>query len=338
MKLKPFTGIALTVAMATGAWLWFHHPVTPTQPAELLVSKLVKPDITSLPKPVPANAPKMMTVASKPAGVPAPTLSPAASDWSAVQMIVDTRASYEERLKAIGSLSSRLTDSDWEVLQPFLLQPDGLDRSQLGQVIKNELLDKLCALNPPPAGIGDVLIKMYRDQHQDEVIRDYAVQHLAAYYEQLGEAKDNAKIRQTVKSVLWNALTETGDSIAGTALLGLERLSRGRPEFDQNQIAMVATQLAGDKNAGELTHITAYQICGRLGTADALPVVLSAARNGETISVKLSAIGSLGQLGGPDQTSFLKELLQGDEERLKPAAQHALEQITTRQNQLASQK
>jgi hypothetical protein len=335
MKLKLFTGMALAVALTAGLLLWFHHQ---TQPAEKPVSKLVKSDIASLPKPVPANARKMTTVTGRPVSIQSQTLSPATSDWPAVQKIVDTRASYEERLNAISSLSGHLTDADWAVLQPFLLKPDGLDKDQLGQVIKNQLLDALCALNPPPAGLGDVLTKMYRNHQQDEVIRDYAVQHLAAYYEQMTTQHNSARTEQAVQNVLWEAVNETSDSIGGTALLALKRLSQEYTRFDQEKIATTALQMAGDNNAGELTHITAFQVCAQMGTADALPAVLQAAQNGETISVKMSAIGALGLLAGPEQIPFLNSVLAGTEDRLKPAAQHALEQITTRQTQLASQK
>ena len=49
-------------------------------------------------------------------------------------------------------------------------------------------------------------------------------------------------------------------------------------------------------------------------------------------------IGALGSQGGSEQVPFLNEVLAGTEDRLKPAAQHALEQINTRKDQVASQK
>jgi HEAT repeat protein len=213
-----------------------------------------------------------------------------------------------------------------------------LDRGQLGQVIKNALLDALCALNPPPGGLGGVLAQMYEDPQQDEVVRDYAVQHLAAYYEQMSRQDDSATTEQAVQNVLWAAVNETSDSIAGTALLALKRLSQEYAGFDQEKIATTALQLAGDNDAGELTRISAYEVCAQLKTMEALPVVLQAAQDGETLSVKLSAIGALGSLGGPEEVSFLNSVLAGTEDRLKPAARHALEQINARQNQLPGQK
>ena len=332
MKLKPFIAITLAVAMTAGLLLWLHHQ---PQPAKQMVSQLSEPVITSAPKFVPANAPKMTVVMARPAGVQAVS----ASDWTAVQKIVDVYASYQERLHAISLLSGRpLTDADWALLQPFLLKPDGLDRDQLGQVIKNGLMDALCAMNPPPAGLGDVLAKMYQNPQQDEVIRDYAVQHLTPYYEQMTTQPGNTKTGQAIqnaKNVLWDAVNETSDSIGGTALLALKRLSQEYTGFDdQGKIAAQALQMANDNNAGELTHITAYQVCAQLGTADALPVVLQAAQDGQTISVRMSAIGALGLLGGQEQIPFLNSVLQGNEARLKLAAQHALDKINARQTQI----
>jgi HEAT repeat protein len=112
----------------------------------------------------------------------------------------------------------------------------------------------------------------------------------------------------------------------------LKQLSQESSEIDQGKVAATALQMAQDNTAGELTHITAYQVCAQLGTAAALPVVLQAAQNGETIPVRLSALGALGLLGGPDQIPYLHTVLAGTEDRLKLAAQHALDQIQSRQN------
>jgi len=166
------------------------------------------------------------------------------------------------------------------------------------------------------------------------------VRHMAAFYEAAAGQNIGAAALQSVQAGLWEAANETtSGSTGGTALLALKRLSQEySTDFDQGKIAAMALQMAGNPIAGELNHITAFQVCAQLGTADALPVVLKAAQKGETISVQLSAIGALGQLGGKEQIPFLNSVLNGTQDRLKPAAQHALEQIALRQTQLASQK
>ena len=44
-----------------------------------------------------------------------------------------------------------LSDADWRLLRSFLVQNDPADSGQLGQQLKNNLMDRLCALVPPPA-------------------------------------------------------------------------------------------------------------------------------------------------------------------------------------------
>jgi HEAT repeat protein len=232
-----------------------------------------------------------------------------------------------------------LTDLDWEVLQKYLLKPDAADENPQTRAAKNHLLDVLCAMNPPPAGFADTLIRIYRNHEQNDALRDYAVQHLAAYYEQVAGQPNSAHDLEVVQQVLWEAVKERGGSIRGTALLALKRLSQQyAAAFDQSQVATTALQMAADNFSGEATHITAYQVCAQLKVADSLPILLQAAEKGESISVRMSAIGSLGLLGGPEQIPYLESVVNGAEERLKPAARHALEQIKARNNnRLASQ-
>jgi len=260
-----------------------------------------------------------------------------------VDVIVDSQTSIDQRLAAIDSIKGRLTNADRESLYNFLRQESAADNGQLGQVLKNRLLDVLCALNPPASGLLDLLAEIYQDQGQNTVLRDYAVQHMVAYCQQLGSdarlAQAQSEELEHAKTLLWQALTETDSSIAGTALLGLDRLSQaGEPDADHTKISAVALKLAGDTDAGELSRITAFQVCANLGLLDALPIVWDAAQNGATVPVQLSAIGALGMLGGPDQIPFLNNLIQGNNNRLKLPAQHALDQIKFRLKQQAQAK
>jgi len=59
------------------------------------------------------------------------------------------------------------------------------------------------------------------------------------------------------------------------------------------------------------------------------------AQQGETLPVRMSAVGALGMLGGAEQTSLLDSLANGPEELLKLPARQALRQIQTRE-QLAA--
>jgi hypothetical protein len=256
----------------------------------------------------------------------------------AVRLIVDEQADYTSRLAAARMAITNLTVEDRQALYNFLRQQSPLDKSQAGHVLKNQLLDTLCALNPLPEGLEDVLAQVYQDRSQNVVLRDYAVQHMVAFYEQMEKVPDDSQPAKQndlskVQRALWEALNETDSSIAGTALLGLEQLSEERVEFDQNRIAAKALQLAGGNDTGELTRITAFQVCARLNVQDALPLLEQAASQGQSISLRISAIGALGTMGNDQAVPLLNRLLNGTEERLKLPAQQALMQIELKQGQ-----
>jgi HEAT repeat protein len=284
-------------------------------------------------KPVPPTKPML-------ASLPPPTVSAPPLYSDRVKAIIDDNTGFQQRRQAVLALGKKLSDADREALYDFLRQHSSADGRQPEQVLKNELMNALCQMQPPPTGLRDLLTQLYQDSSQDLVLRDYAVQHLTAFYQQMGaavgveaqaQAEDLAQTRQT----LWSALNDTDTSIAGTALLGLSQLSQaGWPGFDPNQIGAAALKMAGDSGAGELARITALQVCASLGTKDALPVILNAAQQGDTVPVQISAIAALGALGDAGEIPFLNRLLQGTNDRLRLPAQHALSQINARSKSL----
>jgi hypothetical protein len=324
---------AISLALLAGIAIWWqlHSRRAMVQVPQPVVVASENVEVFS--NPVPANLVKMITVTSKPVTLPPPTIHLADSSWSAVQTLVNSQIAFEQRLKAIDALPVSLTDDDWEALRKFLATPDAMDGSQMGLAIKNRLMDVLCATDPLPPGLGDLFAKIYKNNKQEVVLRDYAVQHLAAYYEQMGPKPDGTKAQQQAKDILWEAVNDSHNSIGGTALLALNRLSQEFPQgFDQDKIAATALRMAGNPIACELTHITAYQICAQLGNQEALPLVVKAAESGESIPVKLSAISAIGELGGPEQIPLLNNVLDGTQYWLRPAAQKSLDQITSRHN------
>jgi HEAT repeat protein len=88
--------------------------------------------------------------------------------------------------------------------------------------------------------------------------------------------------------------------------------------------------LAKDETASELVRITALQVCAARGLKDALPAALALADAAPTIPVQISAIAALGALGTAEQQSFLQDLAEGPEPRLRPAAQTALKRLQAR--------
>jgi hypothetical protein len=329
MKARIVLYSAVCVVLGASAWLLFSHARWP--------KKSLPPEVSSMAVPSPTRT----VVATKPdvalaQASSSSVVSQQRVEWSpAVYTIVDDQAGYDQRLAAIETITGKLSDADREGLYDFLRQKSGRDDVQMEQVVKNRLMDVLCALNPPPPGLLDLFTQIYHDPDQNGVLRDYAVQHVAAFYQQLEIAtdvvpQDKSTGLAAAGKILWDALAETNSSIAGTALLGLTRLSKESPgAFDPGQIAGVAEQMAGPASS-ELTRITALQVCAQLNVQDALPAIQAAVQNGQTMTVRISAIGALGSLGGAEAIPLLNRVLQGVEERLKLPAQHALNQIENR--------
>jgi hypothetical protein len=328
MKIRLSIWLMLAVAAAMVALaIWHRHPVSsPSRSVTQAPATSVHPATISQS----VSTPITPRVAAPVAAQPEPSLS------STVQVIVDEQAGYLKQEEALHALPGKLADADREALYAFLRQHYPSDDGQLGQVLKNELLDRLCQMEPPPPGLRDLLTQIYQDPNQNIVLRDYAVQHVSAFYRQMAMAPGmdsparNDELNQAQR-ILWAAVNDTDSSISGTAMLGLSQLSQGGwPGLDADKIGSTALKLAGDNNAGELTRITAFQVCANLGVKDALGVVWVAAQQGDTESVRISAIAALGALGGAGQLPFLNDVLQGDDERLKPAAQGALNRIEQR--------
>jgi hypothetical protein len=231
------------------------------------------------------------------------------------------------RFKAVRSLPSNLSDEEIRSLYEFLrakgpqTQPDRMYEHAL----KNEVLNKLRNLQPAPPAFTELLISIHQDKHQDLVIRDYALQHLRFWY-----PNASTEEKEQIAGVFWQALTETGNSIAGTALLSLHGLARTNPEFDQQRIAEAALHLARDQRSGPLARISAVQVCGQMGLREVLPAAMELAQGSESYALRLAAIATLGDVGGPETISLLQHLATEEDSLLQNAAQSALDRLVSR--------
>mgnify|MGYP001336254371 CR=1 FL=1 len=188
------------------------------------------------------------------------------------------------------------------------------------QELKNDLMSKLGNITEPPMDLADTFVSVYRDREQDFVIRDYAVQHLVSLYSKTTHTN-------LVQSILWEALQETDTSIAGTALLGLSRLSQTCGEFEEARIREAALTMVRSESSGDLPRITAIQVCAEMDVKEALPVAEALARQSASVPLRIAAIAALGAIGGEEQRPFLESIVAGGDQRLQPAARAALQKL-----------
>lgn len=236
-------------------------------------------------------------------------------------------ATIAERIKSIHALPADLTAKEIQAFYVYLLAPaqsSAQDRQQENW-LRNDMMDKLVEGRELPAGLAGVLVSIYQDPAQDIVMRDYAIQHMNPAYER-ASSDEKAILQQT----LWQAVEQTESSIAGTALLALRDLAQDHSEFDPNKLGEVALKLAGDDRTGELSRITALQICGRMGINQAAPLMLQLAQKTGSVPLKIAAIAALGDVGNDEARHYLRQLAVKSEPRLLPALETALKKMNGR--------
>ena len=178
--------------------------------------------------------------------------------------------------------------------------------------IKNDILDKLIAQESIPEGLGQFIVTMYRDRGHDDLWRDYCIQHFALYHNARwpsGSAPEENAEARAMQSAFREALNETEGTIAGTALIGLETVSRKDKSYDRDKIGQAAISLAVDDTCHIRTRITAMQICGVMGRKEILPTARKVAREADSIPLRMSAIATIGDVGDSQDTELLKQIL-----------------------------
>jgi len=195
----------------------------------------------------------------------------------------------------------------------------------------NDVMDVLCHQDQPLPEWTDVLIGLARDKSHDEVIRDYAIQHLVDWLEPIGPSEPfetTAAKRTEIVETFLSAAREVNQPLSGTAVQALhqvllyrERITRER-KIDANggdislkELRGVVTELAKSSNANLLARITAFQICALYGFAEVLPEARNLATAVKApLSLRLSAIAVLGKIGN----AVDEELLDSLQDRFNP--------------------
>lgn len=216
--------------------------------------------------------------------------------------------------------------------------------------LKNTVLEILIRQKKVPASLGVHLVSMFDDKRHDEVWRDYCIQYMMPYYQKLALkyakistqacekcvrsvaprvalGEDVSKYREvdaavnsdtpfgqmkTIEQTMWRATDETSSSIAGTALIGLETLSRQHSHIDRNQIAQKALHICAETVSGEASRITAMRLCALMKHEEVLDYARYLAATGETIPLKLAAIATVADFGEWQDIEFLKSFLHAD--------------------------
>lgn len=225
---------------------------------------------------------------------------------------------------AVNGLGKDLGRADIQTLYEFL-KDKGTPAKPLKMFsLKNSIMNILRSQTKPPAGLAQVLLEIDRDSSQYAVMRAYALQHLVLWYNQASEED-----RKAIQNALAEALKDPSDTVAGTALVSLHRLTLDHPNVDPGLLAQMTSIIAVDSTRGEIARITALQVGSERRLEKLLPTARELAMTSSSIPLRISAIAAVGELGQSSDASLLEQIAK-DSVRLQPAVQAAIQRLKER--------
>ncbi|MBN2685380.1 MAG: hypothetical protein JXR40_08885 [Pontiellaceae bacterium] len=256
---------------------------------------------------------------------------------------------YNSMLSAIAMLpKGNIAAADVAALRDMLTWPndqfpEGMREIEINS-IKNDVLDRLLRQKELPEALGYQLVDMFADTESDPVWRDYCVQLMSPLYERLtteyteytegqesNQSEESVDELNAVRETMFAALDEREGAISGTALIGVELLSRTHGEFDRDMILDKASKIAANEAVSNESRLTALRLTSVAGadesTAD---TARNLAQTGEAAYLRSAAIVTLGETGTPEDRELLESFTFDDDRQIAAAAELALQKMDAR--------
>ena len=267
---------------------------------------------------------------------------------------------YPSLLSAINDLGEEISANDVAALMEMLNFPNDRFPSKMDSMginaVKNDVLNKLLCQEQLPVGLGLQMVEMVGNTDHDPVWRDYCIQFMTPFYKraskELGLTTEGTEEHgggtsvssmsssaaggekdelSAIHDAMFSALDERDATLAGTALIGLELLSRTYQEFDREGIVAKATEIASDEMASPSSRLTALRLAAMTeGSESAVDAARSLAQTGQTVLLRSAAIVTLGELGTPDDRELLESYALADNKQIAAAAKMALKKMDAR--------
>jgi hypothetical protein len=268
-------------------------------------------------------------------------LETAGDPSDAVRTITGTgadRGNARARRAAINQLTVNLATDDISALVQFLINPHN-EHSGVSittyNVLRNDVLEVLLRQDEMPEGLGGLMVAMLRSPAEDPVWRDYSMQYMNEYYSRrwtpesdLETDPEGSDERTQMLAAYREAFDHTADTLAGTALIGFERLSRHFPEIPSEEAAAAALQMATNPAMSAASRLTALRICASTGQQGALTTARELAQIGENTALRMAAIATIGDLGTPEDLPLLNALSGSSNEAIARIATTAHERLS----------
>lgn len=142
----------------------------------------------------------------------------------------------------------------------------------------NDAMDRELEADEIAEDFGARMEGLFHDKGADEMVRNFAVQHLERFAQERtvrGTWDVDSEEAEKVRTALEDAALEVDNSIGGTAMLALARLSEIDPHVDRRRLSSRSSSLVANPSTRLSTRIAAAQLCGLLRVRSALPALLS---------------------------------------------------------------
>ena len=214
-----------------------------------------------------------------------------------------TNSSFGEALPCVRPLS---VASGSGALRQLEEQPEAValaaDRGAAAQAASelNQTMDALLNRAEIPSDYGARMVALVRDTAQDELTRDFAVQHLGLYAQSLarrGTYDPSGREAATLRSVLTEAAHETGSIVAAAAFRALADLAAFDDRVDAHDLDLQLADCVADSSAAPAARTMAIQLCGERGIRRAMPDLTRICRDSTAgTTQRLAAEAALSQL------------------------------------------
>jgi hypothetical protein len=232
---------------------------------------------------------------------------------------------YEARNDALRSIARRrdLPEKDVVALMAYLRAADDNMRVERVAALKNDVMNLLRNQEPPPKGLAETLIAMFRSGKYPPAVLDYCIQHLGAMQ---GEITDDA-LRRRIREIFVFAARQTRQPYAGTALYSLAEDKRASLS-QKNELKRLTIALC-KQDTHPVARVSAIQLAGERGYKEVLPILretLSSSRRDAVLDIV--SIGSLGLLGDESDLELLSQF--SSDTRRAVAVKAAIKRIRDR--------
>lgn len=236
-------------------------------------------------------------------------LDPASTQSTALQQISDISEPLSHRHinAALAFLSADFAQSD----QAYMI------------VRQNNLADRLLQASDAVFATCETLLSVLADHRKNQVWREYCLQKLPLAYSELKD--DSPELKERILDQLWRQSRSPETSFSGTALLGLYRIG-GLSE--RERLIAAAKHILHNDAFGLANKVTALQLATLLGDPDTLQLARQwMTDEGKAISLRSSAIASVGAMGGVGDLPVLQSLTEDMDLRIRRSSGAAVQKL-----------